>query len=105
MQLVVIAPILEFLFDPLADFKAIIGSHCHIAGIKEFVNISAEEFSIRDLMLLNIAVVADVSRFECRQSSFTGDRAAPIVRIQHDDAETSLAEARADERWRSESRR
>ena len=41
VQVVIMAPVLEIVFEPPADFKAPIGRDCHVADIEEPMNVGS----------------------------------------------------------------
>src|SRR6185436_12167403 len=66
MQRVVIASVLEFLFDPATNEEVVIRRHGHVPGVKELVNVRSKQDAVTDRMLLHIAIFAYVRGFECR---------------------------------------
>ena len=52
MQHPVLLPVVEFLFDPVADLKTVVRGYGDIPSIKEFVDIRSKENSILDPVLV-----------------------------------------------------
>lgn len=66
VQRVVIPPVLELLLDPAADLEVIVRRDRDVPGVEQLVDVGAEEDAVGERMLLHVAIVADVRRFERR---------------------------------------
>jgi hypothetical protein len=62
----------------------------HVAGIEQLVDVGAEQDTVADGVLLHVAVVADVRRFERGERPLVSDRALARVGVENRDAKTAL---------------
>ena len=98
MQGVVVAAILKILFYPTTYFELVVGSHGHIACIKEAVNVSTEQYPIRRHMLTALRVWFDMRRFQSRKRSLSGNSALPRIDVRDQKPEGALTEPWFDKR-------
>lgn len=97
MKLVIVSPVVELLPDAPAHLKAQIGSDGHIASVKQAVNVAAQQKTVSGLMLATFAIGPDMRGFERRERPFLGDGATAVVAVRHQNAESPLPKARADQ--------
>lgn len=98
VQRVVIPPVLELLLDPPTDLEVIVRSDGDVAGVEQLVDVGAEEDAVGERMLLHVAIIADMRRFQSGKRLLIRDGAAASVRVENSDAKAPLPEAGTDER-------
>jgi len=91
MQHPILFPVVEFFFNPVADFETVVSSYGGIPGIKEFVDIRSKENAILNPVLATFPKWLYVGCIQGRKSFFFGNRASPIVSIRNNHAKASLA--------------
>jgi hypothetical protein len=60
LQLIIIAPVLELLSYAWADLKDVVWCHCHVAEIKQAMDISAQQESVRDRVFASFGIRPDM---------------------------------------------
>ena len=95
MQGVIMTPVFELFADAAADLEMVVGSHGHIAGVKEAVDIAAQQQAILRLVRAAFGIGPDVCGFERRQGPLARDGTLATIDIGDKYAERALTQARA----------
>src|SRR2546426_10202832 len=93
MEPVVIPAVLIFHLDPLAHLDTTLWSYCHVASVKQNVQVRAQKKTVRDLVG-TFPVRLDMRRLEHGQGSLSRDRTAFVIGSSHQDSEGALAQPR-----------
>ena len=92
---VIFRPVIELLFDSLADLNVIVGRDSDVSPVEQRVNILAEQNAIGRRMCTALSGVRpDVCRVQDMKDMGRRQRALATIGISHDHSERPLAETR-----------
>src|ERR1043166_9102122 len=101
---VVLAPVGEFLANPLANLDVELVGNCDVPGVEQRMQVRAQQEPIRKKMWSFVGIRLDVCRIEDRQRPFPCDRATPRIGLRDQDSECALTEPCAGQGIRPETR-
>jgi hypothetical protein len=88
--------VVEVVLQAAADEEAAVGGDSDVALVVEAVDVGAEEEAVVEAVLASLADREDVGGVQDRQRLLSGHRAATLVAVRHQHAESALAQPATD---------